>query len=171
MVLIDSTSPHYGDAVGVEPRTADSRSDDVVGRAAALTSSVARLGLGRLYSAIATSELPPRERDQVRASTGTAATLRSTIEEYARANTSMEQAASLRDFGDKPLMVLSASVGNAVGWADKQERLATLSTNRVHRVVDGASHEALVGDETHAAATSQAILEVVSAVRTGQQLR
>ena len=82
----------------------------------------------------------------------------------------MVQAASLRDFADKPLMVLSAGVGNAADWPQKQDRLAALSTNSVHRVVDDASHEALVGDETHAATTSQAILEVVSAVRTGQPL-
>ena len=67
-------------------------------------------------------------------------------------------------------MVLTAGVGNAVGWPQKQERLAALSTDSVHRVVDGASHEALVGDAGHAATTSRAILEVVSAVRTGQPL-
>lgn len=167
MVLIDSTFPRFGDTARSRP---SAEAYDVVGRFAGLTSSLARVGLGRLYSTIATSDLPSREQDQVRVSTATAATLRSTLEEYARANTSMEQAGSLRDFGDKPLMVLSASVGNAVGWAEKQERLATLSTDHVHRVVDGASHEALVGDPTHAATTSQAILEVVSAVRTGQQL-
>jgi pimeloyl-ACP methyl ester carboxylesterase len=167
MVLIDSTFPHYGDTVGAPPVAG---SYDAVGRVAALASSLARLGLGRLYSTIAATDLPAREQAEQRASTATAATLRSTIEEYARANTSMEQAASLRDFGDKPLMVLSASVGNAVGWAEKQERLAMLSTDSVHRVVDGARHEALVGDETHAATTSRAILEVVAAVRNGQPL-
>ena len=126
--------------------------------------------MGRLYSTIAVSDLPPRELQQLRASTATAATLRSTIEEYARANTSMDEAASLRDFGDKPLMVLSAGVGSAADWPQKQARLAALSTDSVHRVVDGATHEALVGDPTHAATTSRAILEVVSAVRTGKPL-
>ncbi len=82
----------------------------------------------------------------------------------------MVEAASLRDFADKPLMVLSAGVGSDADWPQKQERLAALSTDSVHRVVDGASHAALVGDEAHAATTSQAILEVVSAVRTGQPL-
>ena len=82
----------------------------------------------------------------------------------------MVEAASLRDFADQPLMVLSAGVGSAADWPQKQERLAALSTDSVHRVIDDASHEALVGDETHAATTSQAILEVVSAVRTGQPL-
>ena len=48
--------------------------------------------------------------------------------------------------------------------------LAALSTDSVHRVVDGASHEALVGDPVHAPTTSAAILEVVNAVRTGKPL-
>jgi hypothetical protein len=61
-------------------------------------------------------------------------------------------------------------VGSALGWTEQQDRLAALSTDSVHRVVNGASHEALVGEEAPAATTSQAILEVVSAVRTGQPL-
>jgi len=36
-----------------------------------------------------------------------------------------------------------------------------LSTNSVHRVIDGATHAELVADEDAAAATSQAILDVV----------
>jgi pimeloyl-ACP methyl ester carboxylesterase len=167
LVLIDSTSPHYGNQAGAAPV---SESYDVVSRVAALTSSVARLGVGRLYSAIAASDLPPRRLLELQASTATTATLRSTIEEYARANASMDEAASLRDFGDKPLMVLTAGVGSAADWSQKQERLAALSTDSVRHVVDGASHEALVGDPTHAATTSRAILEVVSAVRSGQPL-
>ena len=83
----------------------------------------------------------------------------------------MQEAASLRDFADKPLLVLSAGTGNAADWPQKQDRLAALSTNSVHRVVDDASHEALVGDETHASTTSQAILDVVSALGTGQPLQ
>ena len=96
--------------------------------------------------------------------------LRTTIEEYGRANDSMQEAASLHDFGDKPLVVLSAGVGSDADWPQKQHRLAALSTDSVHRVVDGASHEALVGDPVHAPTTSAAILEVVNAVRTGKPL-
>ncbi len=170
MVLIDSTSPHDGHRVGAAAQPAASGTYDVLGRVAALTSSLARVGLGRLYSMVAVVDLPPREQDEVRASTATAATLRSTLEEYARANDSMEEAAALRDLGDKPLMVLTAGVGNAIGWTQQQDRLAALSTDSVHRVVDGATHEALVGDAGHAETTSRAILEVVSAVRTGHPL-
>ena len=82
----------------------------------------------------------------------------------------MQQAASLRDFGDKPLVVLSAGVGSAIDWPQKQDRLAALSTDSVRHRVVGASHEGLVGDPAHAATTSRAILEVVESVRSGQQL-
>lgn len=167
MVLIDSTAPHY-DGTGVVPP--GSASYDVLGRVAALASSVSRLGIGRLYAVVAPSDLPPTERDQVRASTAKPGMLRTTIEEYGRANDSMQEAASLHDFGDKPLVVLSAGVGSDADWPQKQQRLAALSTDSVHRVVDGASHEALVGDPVHASTTSAAIVDVVNAVRTGKPL-
>ena len=52
--------------------------------------------------------------------------------------------------------------------------LATLSTNSAHRVVDGATHASLIADEEDAAATTQAILDVVASVRrsgAGQVIR
>jgi hypothetical protein len=48
--------------------------------------------------------------------------------------------------------------------------MATLSTNSVHRIIDGATHEALIADQEAAAATTQAILDVVSSVRGGGPL-
>lgn len=43
----------------------------------------------------------------MQAGTTTAADLRSTIDEYVYASASIQQAASLRDFTDKPLVVLT----------------------------------------------------------------
>ncbi len=169
MVLIDSTAPHYDGADDV-PNAAGSESYDVVRRFAALNSSAARIGAGRLYAMLAPVDLPPAERNQLRVGTAMPGTMRSTIEEYLRANDSMQEAASLRDFGDKPLVVLSAGLGSDADWPQKQQRLAALSSDSVHRVVEGASHEALVGDPMHAATTSRAILEVVGSVRTGRPL-
>ncbi len=166
MVLIDSTAPHY-DGAGVTPALG---SYDVLRRGAALASSAGRVGVGRLYALIASVDLPPRERDEVRVGTAMPGTIGSTLEEYLRANDSMQEAASLRDFGDKPLVVLSAGVGSAADWPQKQQRLAHLSTDSVHRVVAGASHEALVGDPAYAATTSRSILDVVESVRTGTAL-
>jgi pimeloyl-ACP methyl ester carboxylesterase len=170
MVLIDSTSPDYDNADRSVAPPVRAGAHDALGRVAALTSSVARLGLGRLFAMFAASDLPPHEQAQVRATTAAPAALRSTIEEYGRADISTREAASVRDLGDTPLLVLSAGVGSRPDGPRDQARLAALSTDSVHRVVDGASHQALVGDQTHAATTGRAILQVVSAVRAGQPL-
>jgi pimeloyl-ACP methyl ester carboxylesterase len=168
MVLVDSTAP------ASKPGTAspgDQGSDNVLSRVSALASASARLGLGRLYGRFAAGDLPPRSRDEVRATSATASNLRSTIDEYLQASTSVKQAAALRDFADKPLIVLTAGSGNDPTWLAKQNHLATLSTNSVHRVIAGATHEGLIADEEHAAATTQAILDVVASVRHPGPLR
>jgi len=96
--------------------------------------------------------------------------VRSTIDEYVQANASIEEAASLRDFADKPLVVLTAGSGHDAAWSVVQNHLASLSTNSVHRVVDGATHGALILEEEPAAATTQAILDVASSVRSAGPL-
>lgn len=169
MVLVDSTAP----ASAAKPAATSSGSRgsyDVMGRISTLISASARLGLTRLYSHVAFGSLPPRSRDEVRASLTTASNLRSTIDEYVQANASMGQAAALRDFGDKPLVVLTAGSGSDAAWIARHDKLAALSTSSVHRVVDGADHEALIADEQHSAATTQAVLDVVSSVRSGVPL-
>jgi len=87
-----------------------------------------------------------------------------------QANASMEQAASHGDFGDKPLVVLTADSGSDAAWLAPKDDMATLSTNSVHRVIDGATHESLISDEEDAAATTQAILDVVPSVRSAGPL-
>jgi hypothetical protein len=71
---------------------------------------------------------------------------------------------------DKPLIVLTAGSGHDAAWSAAQSRMARLSTNSVHRVVDGATHEDLITDEEDAAATTQAILDVVASVRSQTRL-
>jgi hypothetical protein len=82
----------------------------------------------------------------------------------------MEQAASLGDFADKPLVVLTSGSGSNAAWLAKQKDMATLSTNSAHRVINGATHEALIAEEEYSAATTQAILVVVSSVRSAEPL-
>jgi hypothetical protein len=66
--------------------------------------------------------------------------------------------------------VLTAGVGSDATHLAAQNHLAALSTNSAHRTVAGATHEALVGEQKYAAATSQAILDVVSSVRSQRPL-
>jgi pimeloyl-ACP methyl ester carboxylesterase len=165
MVLVDSTAP----ASAANPGTA-SPGHGGMSRVSALVSAAARLGLGRLYAQSAFGSLPPRSRDEVRASVATPSTLGSTIDEYLQATVSSEQAAALGDFADKPLIVLTAGSGHDAAWSAAQNRMARLSTNSVHRVIDGATHEDLIANQEDAAATTQAILEVVSSVRNPRRL-
>jgi pimeloyl-ACP methyl ester carboxylesterase len=169
MVLVDSTAPASAASPGAAS-PGHGGSGDGMSRVSALVSTAARLGLGRLYAQFAFGSLPPRSREEVRASDATASTLRSTIDEYVQAAASSEQAAALRDFADKPLIVLTAGSGHDAAWSAAQNRMATLSTNSVHRVIAGATHEDLVGNEEDAAATTQAILDVVSSVRSPRRL-
>jgi pimeloyl-ACP methyl ester carboxylesterase len=169
MVLVDSTAP----ASAANPGAASlghGGSNDGMSRVSTLISTSARLGLGRLYAQFAIGGLPPMSGDEVRASVATASTLRSTIDEYLQASASTEQAAALRDFADKPLIVLTAGSGHDAAWSAAQNRMATLSTNSVHRVIAGATHEDLIGNEEDAAATTQAILDVVASVRSQSRL-
>ena len=169
MVLVDSTAP----ATAGKPRATspgDGGTYDVMDRVSALASASARVGLGRPYAQLAFGSLPPHSRDEVRASIATASTVRSTIDEYVQANASVEQAAALGDFADKPLVVLTAGTGSDAAHLAAQNHLATLSTNSVHRVIDGATHEALIAEEEHAAATTEAVLDVVASIRSAAPL-
>jgi pimeloyl-ACP methyl ester carboxylesterase len=165
MVLVDSTAP----ASAANPAAASpgyGASGNGMSRVSALVSTAARLGLARLYAQSDFGSLPPRSRDEARASAATASTLRSTIDEYLQATASTEQAAALGDFAAKPLIVLTAGSGHDAAWSAAQNRLARLSTNSVHQIIDGATHEDLITDQEDAAATTQAILDVVAAVRS-----
>jgi pimeloyl-ACP methyl ester carboxylesterase len=166
LVLVDTTAP------AAEPVTAtpdEAGSYDIMGRVSALLSSTAELGVGRLLSQGSYDSLPPQSADEAEATGSTASNLQSTIDEYLQANTSTGQAAALDDFGDKPLVVLTAGSGSD---ADKiaHDDLAALSTNSAHRVVDGATHESLILDEGDAATTTQAILDVVSSIQSAGPL-
>jgi pimeloyl-ACP methyl ester carboxylesterase len=163
MVLVDSTEP--GSAATPATSPDNEGSDDIMDRVSALLSSSARLGLGRLIAQLDYGTLPPQARDEALASAVTASHLQSTFDEYIHAAASRDQAASLRDFGDKPLVVLTAGSGHDAAWFAAQDELASLSTNSAHRVIDGATHSDLVLEKDDAAVTSQAILDVVSSVR------
>jgi pimeloyl-ACP methyl ester carboxylesterase len=169
MVLVDSTAPASAATPGT-PSPGHGGSNDAMRRLSALYSTAARLGLARLYAQSAFGSLPPRSREEVRASDATASTLRSTIDEYVQAGASSEQAAALRDLADKPLIVLTAGSGHDAAWSAAQNRLARLSTNSMHRIIDGATHDDLVGNEDDAGATTQAILYVVASVRSPRRL-
>ena len=102
MVLVDTTAAAL---VATQAKSPDSEgSDDIVRRVSALLASSARLGSGRLTGLdYGNLEVTVRHAQ-------------STIEEYIQAGASTDQAASLADFGDKPLVVLIAGSGSDAAW-------------------------------------------------------
>jgi pimeloyl-ACP methyl ester carboxylesterase len=125
-------------------------------RVSGLLPSVARLGVGRLIVAANGESLP--------------ANARSLRDEFAELPTSLAQARSFQNLGDRPLVVVTAAVDAQAGWLPLQEEMATLSTNSSHRVVP-YTHDALITDETAARTSRQAIRDVVDAVRSATSLK
>jgi len=164
MVLLDSTAPVPGP---VPPTKAGSY--DLGGRIAALLPALAHLGAAHLIGDSYDS-LPPDSRDEARATVSTAHSVKSFINEFFEGSAATHQAASLVDFGSKPLIVVTAGRGHDASWLAAQDKLATLSTNSRHQIVADATHVSLVLDQTDAAAASQAIRDVVAAVRTSRPL-
>jgi pimeloyl-ACP methyl ester carboxylesterase len=162
MVVIDTTAPKD------EPTTSASNNADsyeIIDRIATLVSTSSRFGVTRLEAMSEVATLPPQSSDEARASLKTGDSLRAFIDEFLAANASMGQAAALTDFADKPLVILTAGVGSGGDFVAAHEQLATLSTNGVHRVIDGATHETLLADEKDSEATTQAVFDVLASVR------
>jgi pimeloyl-ACP methyl ester carboxylesterase len=133
-------------------------------RASALLPSIARLGVGRLVSHAQFGSLPAHAREMQRFNYASARVYRSVRDEFAELPTSLAQARSFQNLGDRPLVVVTAARDAVAGWLPLQDRMATLSTNSSHRVVP-YTHEALITDETAARTSSQAVRDVVHAVR------
>jgi pimeloyl-ACP methyl ester carboxylesterase len=168
MVLIDSTNPAT-EADSANATAYDGGSyDAVTARVAALGAAAARVGLVRLVGSFGYGDLPPKAREEVRAKTATADYASGWIDEFVQANASGAEAAMLTDLGDKPLVVLTAGGETDATHDAAQTKLATLSTDSSHRVVEGASHAGLITDERYAKASTRAILDVVSSVRNDQ---
>jgi pimeloyl-ACP methyl ester carboxylesterase len=138
-------------------------------RISALLPSLARLGVGRLVFDSGFASLPAQARDTQRLHYSSARHYRSLRDEFAELPASLAQARSFHDLGDRPLVVVTAARDAQVGWLPLQDRMATMSTNSSHRVVP-YTHDALVNDETAAQTSSQAIRDVVHAVRAGTPL-
>lgn len=142
--------------------------DNLLGRLAAIT-NLARLQVlqGRLRAAAATY----REMTQIAAEPDQPLLLEGpAYDEFAEAPTVMQQAQGLTSLGDKPLMVLTAVREAQEGWLPAQDKLATLSTNSSHRRLPNVTHASLIENQNDASVASQAIREVVVAVRAGTPL-
>ena len=135
-----------------------------------LIATTSRVGLGWLLADAGFSDLPPKYRDDARATAATGMEMGGVLDEYGVANRSAAEAGKLRSLDAKPLIVLTATRENSKGWMAEQNKMTELSTNSLHRLEPGATHAAFVDDPVHAAAVTRAIHDVVVSLRTGAPL-
>src|SRR2546430_5314592 len=139
-------------------------------RASALFASLARLGVFRLVNQFTPDPLPIPTRDEERAVISTANLNRIQRDEFAELPMTLAEAAALTTLGDRPLIVVTAAKGAQAGWLPLQDKMTGLSSNSAHRVLPDTDHPGLIHDEIGAAQASQAILDVVTSVRSGTPL-
>jgi pimeloyl-ACP methyl ester carboxylesterase len=130
-----------------------------------------RLGVIRLINFYpAHPDLPSQQRAQIEAFNSSTQQVVTTVEEFGATPQTNAQVRSTQSLGDKPLAVVSASQQSS-DWLEMQDELAALSTNSIHPVLEGATHESLLYDKGDSQVTSATIEQVVDAVRTDRPLR
>jgi pimeloyl-ACP methyl ester carboxylesterase len=133
----------------------------------ALLPSIARLGLYRVILAMLPSDLPAPYGDIESAQQSTPLAMSGQRDEFAVLPSTLSQAEALTSLGDKPLVVVSATVDTQEGWPEAQKTMVSLSSNTDHRLASGQDHGSLIVSEEGAAISAKAIDDVVAAVRTG----
>jgi pimeloyl-ACP methyl ester carboxylesterase len=162
IVLVDSTHPDQFE--GSESALMLNRAAGVLGP------PVARAGIPRVFKLYPSHpELPPLQREQSLTLYYTTPHQVATFEEMGTIPESLEKARGTGTLGERPLVVVSAADHDAKTGA-LQKELTALSSNSAQRVVEGSTHLSLVVDRDHARQTSEEIVKVVEAVRTGQPL-
>jgi pimeloyl-ACP methyl ester carboxylesterase len=164
MVLLDATSPG---AFTVLPDFSGTQA--TMRRLLGVWASVSRLGLAQLTGAGAGDGLPAPAAGQVSSFASSPRSTRGALVELSQMAASLNQAQQLKDLAGKPLAVVTAAKGQQAGWGAAQDRLATLSTNSLHRVVP-ATHQSLVVDQVDSTHAVHAITDVVRSVRTRSAL-
>jgi len=152
MVLLD---PQPADAFAALPDYPGTYS--MFRTVAAVSPSLARIGLlGPLLG--------------LTADESTTAAARGARDEVFALPTALQQAQALTSLGDRPLIVVTAGSGQQAGWLAAQDQTVGLSSASVHRILAAATHNSLISG-ADIAASSQAILDVLVAIRTGTALR
>lgn len=131
---------------------------------------LAQVGFGRLLAFSAQTGLPEAANEGEITFGATVQQARAQRDEFAGIPAALTQAQSLQSLGNKPLIVVTAPLEAQKGWLVLQAEMTKLSTNSVQRIVANATHASLIMNQSDAVASSQAILDVVTAVRTAQPL-
>ena len=136
-------------------------------------SPMARIGIWRAYfdsgGSFDFGGLPDADRARMKAIWSSPALFQSQRRELDAVPDIHRQVRPLTSLGSLPLMVISAGE-QPEGWSELQLEMTGLSTNSVHRTLDGATHLSLVFDEQVAGRVGEAVLEVVEAARSSSGL-
>lgn len=174
MVLVDATHPDV--LTRLPPQIASGFTPS----ASMLTVMrfLAGLGITRSYHLFPVdADLPSAQRTVITAHDGSFKLMAARTGELQGFPATFTQVRNTRPLGNLPLVVLSSTElypgepAAKQAWAELQDELATLSSNRQHLVVAGATHESLVYKQEDAQSTIAAILQVIEAARTGTPLQ
>jgi pimeloyl-ACP methyl ester carboxylesterase len=166
MVLVDSTHPDNWARQGESIQTLQT--------AAAVSAVLSRFGLMRLAFSGQEFGLPSQDNAALKANISSSQYWDTQRADTAAMVASLEQGRAAGDLGDLPLVVLAAvDYPEGTGRDTElslQSELAALSTNSLYQETAGARHITLVTDERYALFVSEAIIQVVEAVRTTEPL-
>jgi pimeloyl-ACP methyl ester carboxylesterase len=170
IMLIDSSHPDQNERVPAFGERVESDAADF-----SFYTTMAQLGVFRLYlntgGSMDFNTLPAQQVAEVRAAWSSPAYFEAQRTVILDAPRLFSEAQRLGDLGDLPLVVFSADSDLAEGWAAMQDELGQLSTNAVHRVVEGTTHASFIFDPDDAHTTSQASVGLVAAARDGVPVR
>ncbi len=87
-----------------------------------------------------------------------------------------DASAAAENLGDLPMIVLWASdtydyMGKIPNLRALRDELPTYSSNSATRTIDGADHGSILGNEQYAQQVTQAILDVIEVVQSGEPLK
>jgi pimeloyl-ACP methyl ester carboxylesterase len=118
-------------------------------------------------------DLPPQQAAASDSFGVTTRFFQTIIDQHRAIPQTLAQEREVTSLGSIPLIVVSANTPDDQVrrvWTEINGELAELSTNGVHRVVQGATHESLVWQIDDAQVTIDSIRDVLDAARTGQPL-
>ena len=164
LVLLDSSHPNQwiSTPAGQESYVSNARTYSVV-------PALARLGLLRLKAnSQPPLDLPDLQKKEILAFNSATKDWDAQAAEFSATKELDDEVRAAGSLGDLPLYVLTATDHGGPAemeqaWQVLQDELAQLSTNSVHKVLEGARHESLWADPRFTGESVHAILKVIDA--------
>lgn len=172
LVLLDSSHPDQWTSTPEGQRQFESNA-----KIYSIAPALVRLGVMRVMGLVQpASGLPTPYSEALKASFAATKDWDTQSAEFLASLTTAAQVRETEVLEDTPLLVLTATEHGTPPkqeqlWQDWQIELASLSTNSVHQIVEGADHASFWRDPEIAKVSIAAILEAVEAARTGAVLR